>query len=510
MDKVNTEEVSLDELLEIGKEHLKKADYKAAYGVLNRIVRQDKGNFEAHFELGKLFYLQKKYAEAYAHLKSAIKIRPDNNHARFLLGKVYKETGKFDSALLELHGLLSDKQYKQEALSEFEAVYPFYIEEVRRDNFKGKYNKNLKNAKKIYRWISEKERFYKNKLLNEIEIAEGKVCINSKMRNLIVTLTTRCNLKCIMCEWLKYGHWELPEHTLQEVISYFPHLERVVWQGGEVFLYKGIRKLIKEAATFPHLQQVITTNGLLIDEEWAELLVKANVDLTFSIDGMTREVYEKIRKGAEFERLLKNITIFNKVRKKYNSSLNINLHVVVMRSNYLQLEKYIDFAREHGFRIVVFLPIGGNFNSPENIFHPEDAKALNQISNVLPGIKEKADKYDILLENRMPVQVQKPERARQKDIPEKERQEDLEKKGRRLCHLSWMQLYIDYDGSIRPDCVCLREGFVGHVDRDSLIGVWNNEEMQNYRSEIIQNNGKQLCNSECLEGRVSERYLKFF
>ncbi|MFC2048952.1 radical SAM protein, partial [Elusimicrobiota bacterium] len=340
--------------------------------------------------------------------------------------------------------------------------------------------------------------------------------LKSKMRNLIVTLTTSCNLKCVMCDWIRHEHWEIPAHTLEEVRSMFPYLERVVWQGGEVFLYSGLKDLIKEAAMYPNLQQVITTNGLLIDEEWAELFVKSNVDLTFSIDGLTKEVYEGIRLGSDFELLIKNLNTFNEVKKKYNSNLNVNLHVVVMRSNHRQLDKYIEFARKHDFRIVVFLPIGGNYDDPENIFHPEDKKAMDHIAGLLPGIMERADKYDILIENRLPVRVEQPCFENEEGINnfDKEPEEDkssenmIEKK--KLCHLPWIQLYIDYDGYIRPDCVCLREEPVGQAEEDSLIKIWNNEKMQEYRKKMQKGNCSEICNADCTEGRVSERYLKFF
>jgi MoaA/NifB/PqqE/SkfB family radical SAM enzyme len=504
--KFESETQNLDILFQKGKSYVAENNFDLALRQFEEIISHFPDNGEAHFELGKAHYLKGEHPLAIKELSQALRINPGDANARLMLAKLYKAAGKYELAFEEIEPLLVHPSADPEIFKELRDIYPGYLEQLKNYNNQGEFAKVSEKAKRLYEVIPEDDVFYRNKALSELEISQKKLIVNAKMRNLIVTLSTACNLKCVMCE-ARQLNWKIPKNILEEVISNFVYLERLVWQGGEAFLVDYFDELIEKAAKFPHLRQVITTNGLLIDERRAENLVKSNVDLTFSIDGVTKEVYEKIRQGAEFDLLMRNLNNFNKARKKYNSPLlNTNLHAVIMRSNYHQLEAYVDFAKEHEFKLIAFLPIGGNFDNPENIFYTQDEKALKFIEQVIPGIEEKAEKYGILLENRLPVKKTKEPVNTDKTMSSPE---DASFNNGMLCHLPWIQLYIDFDGSIRPDCVCRPDKAIGHADRDSLAQVWNNELMQQYRKIIIDNCCSQICNMECVRGQVSERYLKF-
>lgn len=492
--------------LQKGKAYITENKYDFALREFTEIVACSPHNAEAHFELGKAHYLKGSWPLAIKELSEALRLKPQDANSQFLLAKLYKASGKYGLAFEVIEPLLENNSADPGIMQEFREIYPGYLKELKVQNNQGEFTEVSQKAARLHKIIPRDDLFYRNQALSELEIAQKKLIVSSKMRNLIVTLSTACNLKCVMCE-ARELNWRISKDRLEEVISYFPYLERLVWQGGEAFLVDYFDELIEKAAQFPHLRQVITTNGLLIDERRAENLVKSNVDLTFSIDGVTKDVYEKIRQGADFGLLIKNLSNFNKARKKYGSPLlNINLHVVIMKSNYRQMEKYIEFAREHEFKLIAFLPIGGNFNNPENIFQLQDELALKFIERITPGIEKKAKKYGILLENRLP------KRNKEGPVTPGEITSLVEKYNyddRLLCHLPWIQLYIDFDGSIRPDCVCRPDAAIGHADRDSLADVWNNTKMQEYRKIIIDGCCSRICNMECVRGQVSERYLKF-
>ena len=60
------------------------------------------------------------------------------------------------------------------------------------------------------------------------EIANKKTILNSKPRNLMVVLSNKCNIACIMCLTSR-SKWELPKERLDEIILMFPYLERIMW-----------------------------------------------------------------------------------------------------------------------------------------------------------------------------------------------------------------------------------------------------------------------------------------
>jgi len=64
--------------------------------------------------------------------------------------------------------------------------------------------------------------------------------------------------------------WEIPQDVAKQIVSWFPFLELITWQGGEVFLVDNFTKLFEKTFGFKHLNQIIITNALLITEEWAK------------------------------------------------------------------------------------------------------------------------------------------------------------------------------------------------------------------------------------------------
>jgi MoaA/NifB/PqqE/SkfB family radical SAM enzyme len=506
------EKDDLDTLMDTAKACIESHRYDRAAELLKNLAYLEPDFPNVYFELGKTYHLQKRYDRSQEILATACGREDASYYAYALRAKNHKIMGDAEAALRTLQeAAVRFPQQKDELSGEFAAIVPPYLEKVRKNNFDGTYRSALNGAREILGGIPQGEVFLRNKLLNEIEIAEHRPVLESKMRNLIVTLSTACNLKCVMCEWVRAKRWELPQKTLDEVVSCFPHLERVVWQGGEAFMYKGLRSLIEQAARFPNLRQVITTNGLLVNEEWAEVLVRNNVDVTFSVDGITPDVYEKIRQGADFDVLIRNLKSFSACRIEHQSRINTNLHMVVMRSNYRQVEDYVDFARGLGFRYIAFLPIEGNFDNPENIFCGHDPDAVEYLSAAMRRVEEKARACGMLIENRLPVKRGEDGSGRNDGgTGDRDNAAPDETARKMLCHLPWIQLYIDYDGSVRPDCTCPRGGSLGNVATDSLASLWNGDRMQEYRTRVGAGEHSGICNTECVQGRVSDRYLKFY
>ncbi|MDD4894255.1 MAG: radical SAM protein, partial [Candidatus Omnitrophica bacterium] len=124
--------------------------------------------------------------------------------------------------------------------------------------------------------------------------------LGSRVRRLGIVLTSECNINCIMCE-RKLNNFTLPRQALEQIIGFFPYLDSIMWQGGEVFMVDYFKDFFEQASKFPQLAQEINTNGLLITQEWSEAIAKANTRMIFSIDSTDKDTYEYIRKGARFE-----------------------------------------------------------------------------------------------------------------------------------------------------------------------------------------------------------------
>lgn len=509
-------------LIETGRSYIVQKDYKVAEEIFKKIIQLNPDNEEAHFELGKIYYIQEKYPQAIERLKKAIMLTQNEAHVYLLLAKSYKSAKRYHESIPEFKkalelGYRDENIYKElfevyRILDKFDlspsevtaAIKSGYSEElyrlIQKYNFSGRYELTRELAPGLLKSIPQDNIFLRNKVLNELEIAQGKTILSSYPRRLTVTLSNRCNLFCIMC-LTRYVKWEIPRRTIEELYTLFPYLEKVMWQGGEVFALDFFEEILTAGFQYPHLRQSIVTNGQLITEDMAEKLVKNNVELTISIDGVSKEVYEHIRKGANFEILIRNLKLISELKKKHKSNIVLNLNVAVMKSNYHQLEGFIDFAKEYGFEFICLMPIHIHLKTPEDIFTNQDIEALSYITKISPKIEEKVKKYGIRLENRLP-RLNEAAADKISDEPK----DDIRQL---LCHIPWQQLLIDYDGSVRPDCLCRIDKSAGSLlDNLSLGDIWNNKVMAEYRKRIFNHDYRDFCNPICFSGKISESHLK--
>jgi len=147
-------------------------------------------------------------------------------------------------------------------------------------------------------------------------------------------VSSDCNLFCKYCyaERGTFHHmpkgFMTPDVARQFIQFYGPIARKETWiniLGGEPLLnphLKQIIRIIKEAETSLQKQFYIqvTTNGTLLDKEWAIFLSENNVKVCISIDG-TKQIHDQLRPGprgkGSYESVLnglKNIALYGKDR----------------------------------------------------------------------------------------------------------------------------------------------------------------------------------------------------
>ncbi len=476
------------------------SNHASAIKELEATMKHSHNSGFIHFMLGNIYLYQKNNSTfAIRELREAIKKGYDDKVVRKNLGWAYYKQGECALAIKEWRKSIEFGLNTEEIHLMLANAYRKY----------GQYDLSVKEFEKVLSVSSRKnEPFFNNKILNEIEISQRKTVLESKPRFFEVSLTSRCNLKCVMCEvWKK--PWDIPKETVKEVIEYLPYLGRLRLSGGEVFLSEYFEKLIEKSSYYPNVRMAINTNGLLIDEEWAKKLVKGNIDLTYSIDGVTKDTYEYIRKGAKFEDLLRSINLINKYKEKYlgdRHKIVIGMHIVIMKSNYRQLGQVVDFAQKYNFVFLSINPIQ-DISGPENIFLHKDREAVNFIKKIMPEVIEKARDCGIILHNRLPEIEDAVLYQEDLNIHNKTSANDKnsfeysdEKNSELLCHWPWQHLFVGFCGGVKPLCICRKE--VGNIHRNSLKGIWNNRMMQLYRQRLLEDNYLDLCNHRCISGLI--------
>lgn len=339
----------------------------------------------------------------------------------------------------------------------------------------------------------------KNKAKNILEVNKRKIILDSKPRMLAVIITNRCNLNCIMCNSRHKEGTTLEKSVVEEILKMLPYLKRMNWQGGEIFYVNYLKEIFRELIPYRNLNHEIFTNGLLLDQEWIEILLKLDVTLRFSIDGMTQESYNYIRRGGKFTTLVKNIELLNKLEDRVGNNLERTINVVVMKSNYKELDKFVDFAKKYRFRKIVFKPVKFLTNE-ENIFHNMSLGVSNDLVRVTNKVKERALTKGVGVFFDHPVfDIDLPGsniESDKKTVKEDEEASIYDKQGL-YCVNPWKTLWIDVTrgGNVYPACECKHP--VGNIYKDDLLEIWNNEKMKDYRKNIVTGN-KELCRG-CIE-----------
>lgn len=342
--------------------------------------------------------------------------------------------------------------------------------------------------------------FLANKRLNRRELSEKKFVLESKPIRLGIVVTNRCNLNCIMCPAVrKNGKNTLSKRALVNIYELLPYLERIDWQGGEIFLIDYLKDVFRDMQGYPNIIHQITTNGLLLDEEWISLLLNLNVRFIFSIDSVMPEKYEYIRRGARFGDLILKIELLNTIEQRLQKKFNKEISVVVMRSNFNELELFIDFAREYHFNIIEFYPVC-HINSDENIFKNMTPDTRLVLKTKIENIKRLGRESNISINDRLPTTYSM-------DTPYFVT--DGSKSERLFCSLPWTSLWIDAwrNGDITPHCMC--EKALGNINNDSILKFWNNHGMIIYRRNMLYNN-LNLCSEDCISGMTDSNILNVY
>jgi uncharacterized protein len=230
----------------------------------------------------------------------------------------------------------------------------------------------------------------------------------------------RCNLECTYCYYLsKDSLYEdtsiiMDGRVLEEVVKQYiaSQASPVVvfsWQGGEPCLagtdfFKQVIHYQKKYARNKKIENLIQTNGTLLDEQWCHFLKKHNFLVGISIDG-PEEIHDLYRGGPDWrpswKRVMHGIKLLRDHDVEFNTLTTVNAHTV----NY-PLEIY-RFLKETGSKHQQYSPVVERqaHKKPEKdrgLVHPTTRQGASLTSWSVP-----AEKYGNFLNSIFDVWIQK-------------------------------------------------------------------------------------------------------
>jgi sulfatase maturation enzyme AslB (radical SAM superfamily) len=129
--------------------------------------------------------------------------------------------------------------------------------------------------------------------------------------------------------------------------------------GGEFFANKYMLEAISDFSyeKYPHIEYFdLITNGTLLTKAMWMFLPKdfrdKIINIVISLDSCNKEVYQKIRRGADFQKTMNNIRFISNL-KKSGELPRFGLSFVIQKSNIEELPNFIKFADEIGADVVI-------------------------------------------------------------------------------------------------------------------------------------------------------------
>lgn len=186
-------------------------------------------------------------------------------------------------------------------------------------------------------------------------------------------LHTRCNLNCIMCDRRNSVYDKLDEEGRNKmempVNKWVQIAEESGKMGVKAWNISGLcEPLAKPEVLFPTMRMIkaydmfgeLTTNGTLWNEKFMKETIEMGWDsVCISIDSSDAETHDFIRgvRGT-FKKATNTLLKFNKLRKKYKTSLPVlTVNVVLNKLNYLKLKEIVKMAYTLGADAIFVEPI---------------------------------------------------------------------------------------------------------------------------------------------------------
>jgi len=246
-------------------------------------------------------------------------------------------------------------------------------------------------------------------------------------------LTNHCDLECIMCPQpeqtrdlglMKFG---LFKKIIDEIKG---HSEFIYLHGlGESLLHPEFFEMA-EYANKAGLKTHLSTNLSFLNEERSQKLATSGVDfIVLSLDGATKETYESIRVGGDFEKNLNQVKRLLKLKKEYNAKFLVDVQFIQMEKNHNEADQI------------------------KALFSEDELEVIDRF-RVKPAFETTNNNVTNALHHRVP------------------------------CYYLWSTMTILQDGKVSMCCMDYDgKVIVGDLTKEKVYEVWNNSAMASLRDK---------------------------
>lgn len=308
----------------------------------------------------------------------------------------------------------------------------------------------------------------------------------------------QCNLRCAMCA-IAYRS-DAPAHGVPALLPYaaftrlleqFEGVEELHLQGlGEPLMHPEFFRMVRHAVA-RGLRVSTNSNLTLLTPARARECIESGLDtLHISLDGASAEVYESIRHGASFDKVVRNLgRIVAEKRQQQSVTPHLRIVTVVMRRNLHELADIVALAFAHGVDTIFV----------QHLSHDFGESALPE--RYLP-MREFVRDESLLGEDRARIRAcfaQARERAAALGVQLRLPTLEDERRAPAMygCDWPWRGAYLTFRGEALPCCmVSTPERFdLGNMLRDGVRETWDGAPYRRLRQALESGEPPEICRS---------------
>ena len=307
---------------------------------------------------------------------------------------------------------------------------------------------------------------------------------------LYLTLTERCNLRCVHC--ITGAPARTADGTARTMAPWVIESLREAFRGvsyvgfshgGESLVHPDffeiVRTIQNERAKRPgRLDVHLLSNGVRLTEPTIARVVDHGItSLAVSLDGATKETQELIRLGGRFDVVLANVA--HAVRAREAADLRVGISAVLTRRLVPELPALARRCVELGVDWLKIEETVGVSHAARELFvsptSPEVGDAMAEVRALLEGTRVRL--VDHLATPSRCVCVDPNARVfREAD--------DFANRARfRPCRMAFEQAVIDPDGTVRP--IDYEHPAAGRLDERPLLALWNADVVRSLRRAAL-------------------------
>ncbi len=225
-----------------------------------------------------------------------------------------------------------------------------------------------------------------------------------RIQHLRLAIDDSCNLRCPSCRKFMIFHKEgsafnlgirLADRINEWLWDHKHPIQVHIGSDGDPFASHVYRHFMSQTPRTNKIKYSILTNGLMFKEFHNSVpnVIENLNELGVSIDGASKQTYEKLRLGGKWEKILEGLECM--AEQKHKHGFRFILHFVVQKDNYHEMETIIDLGEQFGADRVWLNRIEdwgtiSDFDT-QNIWHTPEYQ--EQLAHVVSRINKRNDRF---------------------------------------------------------------------------------------------------------------------